>query len=365
MTSSVPGVRWLVDGYQEWLDRQGLPIHTGLAVDLMTVETRPWARLGANAAFVHVDARGDFCSLYLVDLAPGAATPAQRHLYEAIVYVLDGSGSTAVELPNGERRTFEWRRGSLFSLPVNAPYRLFNARGSQRARLAFVTDLPLVMRLYRNERFVFDTPFDFSERFEDEKFLRGEGTYIPVREHRNMWQTNFVPDLLSFGEVRDDPGRGKGAKHIVFDLADGSLGAHIAEIPPGNYKKAHNHAEGYHIFQLSGAGYSLYWQNKDFRAAGEEPMRVEWSYGLLHAPPRDVWHQHFNVSDQPARYMAIAFGSSRYPMLGEKLAQIEKVYTGKSAFQIDYEDEDPRIRRMFDEACAAYPAGRREATPAE
>ncbi len=358
MTTGISGVRWLVDAYAEWVQRQALPVHTGLAVDLMTVETRHWPRIGASAAFVHLDARGDFCSLYLCDIAPGKATEQLRHLYEAIVYVLDGTGSTVVELPSGERKSFEWRRGSLFSLPVNAPYRLFNASGSAKARLAVVTDLPFVMKLYRNERFVFETPFDFTERFEDEKFLRGEGTYIPVREHRNMWQTNFVPDLVSFGEVRDDPGRGKGAKHIVFDLADGSLGAHIAEIPPGNYKKAHNHAEGYHIFQLSGAGYSLYWKNKDFRVAGEEPRRVDWSYGLLHAPPRDVWHQHFNVSDGPARYMAIAFGSSRYPILREKLEQIEKVYTGKSAFQIDYEDEDPSIRAMFDRACAAHAANR-------
>jgi quercetin dioxygenase-like cupin family protein len=359
-----PGVRYLIDGYADWVERQKLPVHTGLAVDLMTAQTRPWARIGADAAFVHLDARGDFCSLYLCDIAPGGSTQPIRHLYEAIVYALDGSGSTVVELPGGERRSFEWRRGSLFSLPVNATYRLFNASGSARARLSFVTDLPLVMKLYRNERFVFDTPFDFTERFEDEKFLRGEGVYIPVREHRNMWQTNFVPDLVSFGEVRDDPGRGKGAKHIVFDLADGSLGSHIAEIPPGNYKKAHNHAEGYHIFQLSGAGYSLYWQNKDFRAAGEQPQRVDWTYGLLHSPPRGVWHQHFNISDQPARYMAIAFGSSRYPILAEKRAQIEKIYTTKSEFQIDYEDEDSEIRRLFDDACAAYARSRAQATPA-
>ncbi|MGH2456423.1 MAG: hypothetical protein ACRDHD_09235, partial [Candidatus Limnocylindria bacterium] len=61
-------VRWKIDGYEEWLSRQNLPVHSGLAIDLMSVETAPWPRIGADAAFVHLDARGDYCSLLLVDL---------------------------------------------------------------------------------------------------------------------------------------------------------------------------------------------------------------------------------------------------------------------------------------------------------
>jgi gentisate 1,2-dioxygenase len=342
-------VRWMIDGYQEWLDRENVPIVTGLAADLMAVETKPWARLGANAAFVHLDARGDFCSLYLCDIAPGKATERQRHLYEEVVYVLDGQGSTAVDLPNGQKRSFEWRRGSLFALPVNVGYRHFNASGQRNARLACVTNLPMVMKLYRNERFVFDTPFDFSERVGDERFLRGEGTFLPTREHRHMWETNFVPDLLTFDQLRVSNGRGQGSKNIMFVLADGTMHAHVSEIPAGNYKKAHWHGDGYHIFQLSGDGYSLYW-NK-----GEEPKRVDWTYGLLHSPPLHTWHQHFNVADEPARYLAIAFGSMRYPFLNEKRATIDRVYAVKnSAVQIEYEDEDPAIRTLFDEERAKH-----------
>jgi quercetin dioxygenase-like cupin family protein len=191
-------VRWKIDGYQEWLDRQNLPIHSGLAIDLMTAETAFWPRIGADAAFVHLDARGDFCTLQLTDIAPGGSTNEVHHLYEEVIYVLDGRGSTSFETEDGTRRTFEWGRGSLFSLPVNVRYRHFNASGDRRARLACVNNLPMVMKLFRNEQFVFDTPFDFSERITDEKFLRGEGTFIPTREHRHMWETNLVPDLLTF-----------------------------------------------------------------------------------------------------------------------------------------------------------------------
>jgi gentisate 1,2-dioxygenase len=258
-----------------------------------------------------------------------------------VVYVLDGRGSTTFEI-GGQRRTFEWGRGSLFSLPVNAHYRHFNASGDHRARLANVTNLPMVMKLFRDEDFVFDTAHDFSSRLTDEKFLRGEGTFIPTREHRHMWETNLVPDLLTFDQLRLSPGRGAGSSNIMFVLADGTLHAHCSEIPVGGYKKAHIHGEGYHIFQLSGEGYSLYWY-KD-----QEPTRIDWQYGMLHSPPNQMWHQHFNVSDEPARYLAIGFGSFRYPFLGEKMAMLDRTYTTKSAFQIDYEDEDPAIRRTYD-----------------
>ncbi len=343
-------VRWIIDGYEEWLAREGVPVVSGLAVDLMTVKTAPWRRLGANAAFVHLDARGDFCSLILCEIPAGGATERQRHVYEEVFYVLDGTGSTVLELPSGERRSFEWGRGSLFALPVNMPYRLFNASGERPARLASVSDLPLVMKLYRSERFVFDNPIDFAERLGSEGFLRGEGTFIPTREHRHMWETNFVPDLLSFDQLRVSNARGAGSTNIMFVLADGTLHAHCSEIPVAKYKKAHVHGDGYHIFQISGEGYSLYW-NK-----GGPYQRVDWTYGMLHSPPLGMWHQHFNVSATPARYLAIAMGSMRYPFLNEKKATIARDYAVKSDIQIEYEDEDPSIRALFEEECAKYRA---------
>lgn len=350
-------VRWMIDGYQEWLDRQGLPVHTGLAVDLMSVGTKPWPRIGADAAFVHLDARGDFTTMYLLDIAPGRSTERFGGLFEEVFYVLDGSGSTVIDLPGGEQRSFEWQRGSLFAVPLNARYRHHNSSGTKKARLASVSDLQMVMKLFRNERFIFDTEFAFSERLGEERFFRGEGTFIPTREHRHMWETNFVPNLLTFDQMRESPGRGRGSLNMMFVLADGTMHAHMSEIPAGNYKKAHVHGEGYFIFQLSGEGYSLYW-NK-----GEEPIRVDWTYGIMHSPPYRMWHQHFNVADEPARYLAIAFGSFRYPFLSEKLTVIKRSYTVKNPeVQIEYEDEDPEIRRLFDAERANWSA--RKGAPA-
>ena len=121
------GVRWLVDAYAEWVAAEAVPVAPGLGVDLTTVPTAPWARMGVDATFVQLEAQDDFTSTYLLDIAPGKATERQRHLYEANVYVVDGEGSTVMEHPDGSRRSFEWHRGSLFAVPVNMPYRIFNS----------------------------------------------------------------------------------------------------------------------------------------------------------------------------------------------------------------------------------------------
>src|SRR5688572_13591149 len=126
MSEATGEARWIIDGYQEWVEREGVPIHSGLAIDLPNVETRPWARMDVNGAFAHLNARGDFTSLYLLDIPPGKATSPQRHLYEEVYYVLDGRGSTTVEFDDGDRHSFEWGTGSLFAIPVNMRYRHFN-----------------------------------------------------------------------------------------------------------------------------------------------------------------------------------------------------------------------------------------------
>jgi mannose-6-phosphate isomerase-like protein (cupin superfamily) len=347
-------IRWLIDAYLDWLGREGVPVVEDVAVDLLSVETKPWARMGANGAFVHTHSRGDLCSLYLVDVPPGGATAPQRHLYEEAMFVLDGQGSTVVERPNGERRSFEWGRGSLWSLPLNTTYRLFNTSGQRRARIASVTNLPMVMKQFRNEDFVFRTAFDFAERWGEERYYRGDGTFIATREMRNLWEANFIPDTLGFDKLTDSPSRGKGSKNIQFILGETTMAAHISEVGVGSYKMAHIHGDGTHIIQLGDEGSSLYWRegDPDFR-------RVDWRFGMLHSPGNDEWHQHFNVSDRPGRYLPMSYGGYRFPFTNAQRRNIQHDYRKKSAIQIEYGDEDPRIRALFEEERAKYIERRR------
>ena len=66
--------------------------------------------------------------------------------------------------------------------------------------------------------------------------------------------------------------------------------------------------------------------------------------------PRMMIHQHFNTSPQPARYLAVAYGSLRYPFSAEKRALIQGVDVNvkDGGRQVEYEDEDPEIRRLFE-----------------
>ena len=333
-------LKWLLDPYQDWAEAEGLPIYGGLAVDLPELETAPWPRFDVDGALVHIDARGDFLSMYVMDIRPGGSTSPTRHLYEAVIYVLDGQGSTTIETPSGESRSFEWQRGSLIAIPLNSKHRHFNGSGQNRARLIAVTNLPMVMKLYRTEDFIFNTDFSFEDRWETHSF-DGGGTFIENREHRHLWETSFVPDLLAFQHLQQSPSRGTGSTNIVFTLAEGVLHGHCSEIPPYSFKKAHRHGDGFHIIQLSGKGYSLYWYE------GDEPERVDWQYGTLHTPPNEMFHQHFNTSTSPGRYVAIGFGSSKYPFTAEKMQATQHDYRVKHPKQIEYEDQDPKIDEMF------------------
>ena len=132
----IAGEGFLEDTYLLWCKQEGPPIHEDFCVDLFEVETKPWPRYGCKAAFVHLKGRGDFMSVFLLELAPGGHTEPQRHLFEEVVYVLSGTGSTTVTTSDGRSHSFEWGPKSLFALPLNAKYQHFNASGREPVRLA-------------------------------------------------------------------------------------------------------------------------------------------------------------------------------------------------------------------------------------
>jgi uncharacterized RmlC-like cupin family protein len=334
--------RLLLDPYLSWAEREGVPIVEDFGVDLLKVPIKPWPRFGSDGAIVHLKGRGDFVSVFVLDLAPGAKTEPQKHLYEEVVYVLSGHGSTMVETSAGQH-SFEWGPKSLFALPLNCRYRHFNSSGRERARLASTNNLPAILNLFHNEKFVFDNPFRFVDREGGPGFFAGEGNFVPVRSGRNMWETNFIPDLAAF-ELKTWAERGAGGSSMMFILAEGTMHAHSSQMPVGTYKKAHRHGADFHVFAVTGHGYSLLWYEGD-----PDFVRVDWQHGVVFAPPDQMFHQHFNTSPQPARYLAVAMGSLRYPFTSDK----RRVFLGMDVSvkdggcQIEYENQDPRIHKIF------------------
>lgn len=337
------GTGLMLDPYLDWAAGEGVPVVEDFGVDLLAMETAPWGRFGVAGAIVHLKGRGDFISIFVLDLPPGAETAPRRHLFEEVIYVLSGHGSTTVETVDGRTHSFEWGPKSLFALPLNARYRHFNGSGREPARLASTNSLPIVMNLFHNEDFIFENPCGFPEREGRAGYFSGEGDFAPAIHSLYRWETNFVPDLSTF-ELRAQEKRGVGASNMVFILADGTMHAHSSEMPIGTYKKAHRHGSDYHVFTVTGQGYSLLWYegDMDFR-------RIDWRHGVVFAPPDMMYHQHFNTGPQPARYLGVALGGLRYPFTTEKRNLYEgmDVSVRDGGQQIEYADQDLRIHEIY------------------
>src|SRR5712692_9276633 len=247
-----------INTYEAFQRREGIPVIRGFAVeDLRTVEVQPWARKGGRGTYVNLDGTGGTNDAYVCEIPPGAALNPGRQLFEEMVYVLEGAGSTQVWYDEDHKVSFEWKAGSLFAIPLNAWHRHFNGRGDKPARYLAVTNAPVVMNLFHNLEFVFNSSFTFDDRFAgQETYFDGQGKLWSSGRNRWTPETNFVPETQSI-ELYTWAERGAGGKNITFELAHNTMAAHISEFPVGTYKKAHRHGPGAHVIILSGQGYSL------------------------------------------------------------------------------------------------------------
>src|SRR3990172_1171189 len=336
--------------YEEWVETEGIPIVKGFYVeDVRTVSVEPWARKGVLGCYINLEGTCGTNDAYVCEIPPGSRTKPLRQMFEELIFVVSGRGATTVWQEGGSKRTFEWQAGSLFSPPLNAWHQHFNGQGDQPARFLAVTTAPTVMDLYHNVDFVFNNPFVFKDRFGgEEDYFSGKGEAFPGR----VWDTNFVADVGAF-QLQSWEARGAGGKNIMFELADNTMCAHISEFPVGTYKKGHRHGPGAHVIIISGEGYSLLWPE------GQPIKQVEWKVGRMVVPPNMWFHQHFNPGKSPARYLALRWGSRKYRR-GEDVAMRRDQATARWAEisvkegggQIEYEDEDPQIYRIFHEACS-------------
>jgi oxalate decarboxylase/phosphoglucose isomerase-like protein (cupin superfamily) len=320
--------------YLRWVHSQGLDIASAHYVrNLRHVELKPWARRGGKGLYLNHEASRTTNDCYVCEIAPGGKLAPQRQLYEEMIYVLDGRGSTTVWNNAGAKMTFEWKAGAIFGIPLNTWHQHFNGSGQAPARFVAVTNAPPVINLYEDLDFVFGTEYDFKNRFSGEPdYFSGVGQQKGLR-----LETNFIPDTVNVS-VASTAERGAGSSMIRFNLAKGSIGGHISQFPIGTYKKAHAHGPGAHVIILSGEGYSLMWQD------GEEPRRYDWEVGTLIVPPNATFHQHFNTGASPARYLAFKHGSQRNAQ-GVMMCWISRRLGGD---QIDYVDEPKRVRELFE-----------------
>jgi oxalate decarboxylase/phosphoglucose isomerase-like protein (cupin superfamily) len=252
---------------------------------------------------------------------------------------------------------FEWQQGSLFAVPLNCYHRLING-SSEPAIFLAVTSAPLMIDLLHNIDFVFGCDYRFNDRFD------GRADYFsPISDRREQggffnWESNFIADARG-ALVDPSEAKGHGVRITSFDMGGSTLVGHIAEWPVGRYHKAHFHHGGAILLILHSEGYTLMWpQEAGVRpyesGHGDQVVKVQWREGSVFSPPTGWFHQHFNTGREKARQLAFRYSgqSGKYLLGAWKAINGEGVRTSIRAggTLIEYEDEDPRIRRDFQAA---------------
>ena len=123
---------------------------------------RGWADAAATFSFTAPKANGAPMSSKC--RAPARSTPkstsTRRSIWSSKAAARPRSGSTATS----KRHVFEWQKGSLFSIPVNAMHRIVNASSAPALLLAGTT-APNLMNLINNVDAIFNCPYQFRDRF--------------------------------------------------------------------------------------------------------------------------------------------------------------------------------------------------------
>src|SRR5919199_702391 len=97
----------LKSAYDLWQEGEGAPIHRGFFIgDLYTVDVGDWPRFGVKGAMVNLAQQVED-DAWVLEIPPGGQTNAQRHVFEAMVYVLTGRGNARVWIDGQEPRVFE------------------------------------------------------------------------------------------------------------------------------------------------------------------------------------------------------------------------------------------------------------------
>ncbi len=338
------------DAYEAWLKKEGVKVYEEFYFpSLSELELGPWQRKGGDGAVIHIANRHMPNDCHVVEIKPGGKSEPEHHMYELTIYVVSGRGGTTIWHDEKRKQTFEWHAGSLFCVPLNAWYQNFNGSGDEPVRYIAVTNAPPMMRLFKDNEFIFNCDFKFRSRYSGEDdYFSGNGKLFK----RRVWQSNFIanaPDMLLYGWKE----RGAGGINAMLEMGDNNMKNHISEFPVGTYKKAHRHGPGAHLVLLSGsAGYSLVWTKED----RSDMIKCDWQLGSMVAVPSDnCFHQHFNTGTNRARYLALRSGDMglNSPRGGGEYAD-RSIKEG--GWQVEYEDEDHEIHEIFEKELGAHGA---------
>jgi mannose-6-phosphate isomerase-like protein (cupin superfamily) len=348
--------------YDEFMESEGIPCFRDIGIgNVNNLPLAPWKRIGGKGTYIQLHGTESKWGCYLDEVPGAGALNPEKHLFEKIMFVVEGRGSTEVWLEGDTKKhVFEWQAGSLFSIPMNAMHRIVNA-GSAPARLLAGTTAPIILNTLQSVDAIFNCPMQFREHFsgaDDFYKYKDDIEADPVRGLA-MRRTNFIPDVVNC-DLPLDNRRSPGYRRVEPFMTNNTFYYWIGQHENGRYSKAHAHTSAAVLICIKGKGYTYTWperlgvtpwqdgQKEQIKRIDYEPV------GMISAAPGGArwFHQHFGVSKEPLRLMAWfgPWNPGREPgPPGEKHTD----YTGRDIPEggsaIPYWMEDPQIRREFEE----------------
>ncbi|MDP2354624.1 MAG: cupin domain-containing protein [Beijerinckiaceae bacterium] len=352
--------------YDRFMQDEGVPCFRGIGVKrVQDLPMTPWKRLGGKGTYIQLYGTEGLWGMYVIEVPAGGALNIERHVYEKQVFVIEGRGSTEVwNEGQAKKQTFEWQKGALFSIPLNAYHRFVNATNAP-ALILCGTSAPNIINLVDNLRFVFDCPFNFTERYsgDNDYFIQKDDIEPDPIRGLAMKRTNYMADIINT-ELPLDNRRSPGYRRVQPEMGNQRFHLWIGQHENGRYSKAHKHTSSAVLICVKGKGYTYTWPEhlgatpwKDGK--GDKVIRQDYEpIGLVSAAPMsgDWYHQHFGISKDPLRLTAW-FGPNNHDAMrpgvpGEAMADIWAMDIDKGGKAIPYHLEDPYIRKEYIETMA-------------
>ena len=190
----------------------------------------PWPRVGGRGVYLNFDGSEGVNNCYVCEIAPGKSFEPQKHMFEALIYVVSGRGATTIWQDDGKKANFRVgrRRALLTAAQCLVPH--FNGQGDKPVRLLAMTNAPTVLNLYHNIDFVFNCDYRFTDRYAgEENFFNGE-----AKDSRaGVSRYQFYRDVRSY-ELPERNDRGAGGKMLMIEMSNNVMSAHISQFPGGD-----------------------------------------------------------------------------------------------------------------------------------
>ena len=331
--------------HDHWMDALGLPIHRGYYIeDLRALPLGRWDERGCDAAFVQLEGQQGITETRLSEIPARGVLPPVRLAFDEVVYVVQGRGATTVWRSGGARKSFEWGENSMFLLPRHHFHQFSNTHGSRPARLLHYNYFPLLLSASPDPEAFISTPrgeagepvrdLDLEALYAEPALKTTDSEDVAWKRRLSVWIGSFFPDMSAWDKLTLNQARGAGGRSVAMEFPGSEISCHMSMFPPRTYKKAHRHGPGRAIVIPAGEGYSVMWEE------GKDKVIAPWKPGSLITPPNRWFHQHFNVGEKPARYLAF------HPPL-QFDGHAEKI-EDRARDQIEYVDEDPAVRERFE-----------------